>query len=442
MALSSLIAINRYITLLYEAEENAEVTGEEPDYPPFPKTELRTSVKVGCINACIDWATQMLRSVLDWIAAENLGLPLSRRIRKDLRASALRKDHYNFYSRMPRVARTSLFSESTLYLADYLITCCFEVYNALLKKPTTAEIIEAHGVIYPRKTKLRLLAIRCGLQAGRCTAVWLAISAGNGIGSAAPMKFRGMVMFLCTQLAGMGTNLYANAFIARFTAGSAAPPAPPPIVGPPQPPTFALAPTGEAGVEGVRENEEGVDGEAVEDAAMHALHDLLGNFQLPQAHEVERQPPAPEAAAPEAVLAAAGGGAPELPEAPQNQEARPRGGPRLPQRRPRRNMGIQAEAEGVDAGAAGAGAGAPAGGGQHVPGPDTPQSARDPPRVVAVEEDRAEREGAEAEEQQEVELEAAAVAVGAVAAPRQEDIDVEAMPPATPPTVDESGPRE
>ena len=437
MALSSLIAINRYITLLYEAEENAEITGEEPDYPPFPKTELRASVKVGCVNACIDWATQMLRSVLDWIAAENLGLPLSRRIRKDLRASALRKDHYTFYSRMPRVARTSLFSESTLYLADYVITCCFEVYNALLKKPTTAEIIQAHGVIYPRKTKLRLLAIRCGLQAGRCTAVWLAISAGNGIGSAAPTKFRGMVMFLCTQLAGMGTNLYANAFIARFTAGAAPPPGPPPIVGPPQPPVFALAPPGDAGVEGVLENEQGIDGEAVEEAAMHALHDLLGNFHLPQIHqaphEVEIQPEAAAAApAPEAVFAAAGGEAPELPEAPQNQEARPRGGPRLPQRRPRRNMAVQAE--GVEAGAGGGGAGAPAGGGQHVPGPDTPQSARDPPRVVAAEEDRAEREGAEAEEQQEVELDA-------VAAPRQDEIDVEAMPPATPPTVDESGPR-
>lgn len=423
VAVSSLLTINRYIGLLYEAEEQAAATGEDPIYPPFPEKELRHSVKVGCINACLDWATQMMRSVLDWIAANNLTLTLSRRIRKDLRASAVRKDHYRFYSRAPRVARTCLFSESTLYLADWFITCCLEMYNALLRKPTAQEIIAARGVIYPRSTKLRLLAVRCGLQLCRCTAVWLAISTGNGIGSAAPIKYRGITMFLCAQLAGMGTNLYMNAFIARFTAGVGPPEGPPPFVGPPQPPPAPLAPSPAAAAAGGAAEEE-VNGEASGDAAMHALHDLLGNFQpqvLPfggddggEAALGNVQEPA----------------APELPEAHQNQEARPRGGPRLPQRRPRRNnAGVRPEnAAGGEGGA---------GGQNNVPGPDTPQSARDPPRVVAAE-DRAEGEGAERGEEPAVEREEEAVeeAVEGVG------VDEALMPPATPPAADDGGARD
>jgi len=414
VAVSSLLTINRYIGLLIEAEEQAAATGEDPIYPPFLGKDLQRSVKVGCINASIDWATQMLRSVLDWIAAKNFTLTLSRRIRKDLRASALRKDHYKFYFRGPRVARTSLFSEITLYLADWLITCCFEMYNALLRRPTTQELVAAHGVIYPRSTKLKLLAIRCGLQLGRCTAVWLAISIGNGIGSTAPMKYRGISMFVCTQVAAMGTNLYANAFIARFTAGTAPPKKPPPVVGPPQPPPAPLAPS-PAAVEDVEE-EEG-NGEAAGGAAMHALQDIFGNFQprgLPDEGGDDGE------AAVENIQEPA---APELPEAPQNQEARPRAGPRLPQRRPRRNnVGIQ-----VQNAAAGGEGGAGAGGQNNVPGPETPQSARDPPRVVAAE-DRAEREGAER-------VQEPAVAV-------EEEAEQEAMPPTTPPTLDDSGSRD
>lgn len=398
VALSSLLAINRYIGLLIEAEEHAAATGEEPIYPPFLEKKLRLAVKVGCINASIDWTTQMLRSILDWIAANNLSSTLSRRIRKDLRASAVRKDHYRFYSRGPRVARTSLFSESTLYLADWLITCCLETYNALLRRPTTQELIATRGLVYPRNTKLKLLAVRCGLQLGRCTAVWLAISIGNGIGSTAPIKYRGIAMFLCTQLAGMGMNFYANAFIARFTAGEVSPPGVPP----PPAPNGAPSP-GEVAAE-----EEDVNGEAVGDAAMHALHDLLGNFQprvLPFGGGRDGGEPVFEDII-------------EEPEAPQNQEVRPRGGPRLPQRRPRRNnVGVQVE----NAGHGGAA-------GQNIlPGPDTPQPARDPPRVVGAE-DRVEGEPVAAEE--EAEHDAGEVAINE---------EVMAMPPATPPTADDNG---
>jgi hypothetical protein len=416
-----LVTINRYLNILYEAEEQATATGEDPIYPPFPEKELLRSVNVGCINACLDWATQMMRSILDWMAARNLSLSLSRRIRKNLRASAMRKDHYSFYSRVPRVARTSLFSESTLYLADWLITCCLEVYNALVRRPTASEIIAAHGVIYPRSTKLRLLAIRCGLQAGRCIAVWLAISTGNGIGSAAPMKYRGIAMFLGAQLAGMGTNMYANAFIARFTAGTPPPEGAPPVVGPPQPPPAPLAPPSpEAAAE---EN-----GEAGVDAAMHALHDLLGNFQPQVPFGGGQAPPPPqqqEQQEPAQVAAL-------LPDAPQNQEVRPRGGPRLPERRPRRNINndVGVQAGGDVGGAGGQGQNAAA-----APGPDTPQSARDPPRVV-VAEDRAEgvEPVAEEQEQEEVEVEEAPEAV--------EVVVEEAMPPATPPAADDSGARD
>jgi hypothetical protein len=334
----------------------------------------------------------------------------------------MRKDHYTFYYRAPRVARTSLFSESTLYLADWLITCCLETYNALVRKPTTSEIIASHGVIYPRSKKIKLLGIRCGLQAGRCTAVWLAISSGNGIGSTAPMKYRGIAMFICANLAGMGTNLFANAFIARFTADEAAPGGPPPVVGPPVPPPAPLTPPPSAAAASVANGNEAARGQAVPAAAMQALRDLMGNHrpQVPFGGDGEVAPPPRQQPA-----AAAAAAAELLPEAPQNQEARPRVGPRLPERRPRRNN-INNNINNV--GAAGNNV---QGDNAAAPGPDTPQSARDPPRVV-VAEDRAEVEPVVEEEQEQVAVEEQVVAV---------EVE-EAMPPATPPTADDTGARD
>ena len=177
------------------------------------------------------------------------------------------------------------------------------------------------------------------------------------------MVFKRVVVlqFLCAQLAGMGMNIYANAFIARLTAGAPPPPGPPPVIGPPFPP--AEPPGG---------------GEAAGEAGP--------GFYAPVEFHVA--PPAPAAPAPGAGAPPAPAVdeevAPPPPEAPNVREGRRvLGGPRLPDRRPQRRPAGPLAA--VQA--------------QHAMGPDTPQSDRDPPRVVADVEEHAdvaeeEREGA------------------------------------------------
>jgi hypothetical protein len=239
VALCSLTVINRYISALYDAEEEAAAKDTEPVYPPFPVVELKRSLHLGCINACIDWAIQAIRSLLDWGTVRVCSPELSRRLRKDLRASAFRKDHYSFYVRGPRVARTALFSDATLYMADWVISCCVEIYLAL-----SARLGDQSW-----KRRARKLLLRCTLQAARCGAAWMVVSLGNGVGSMAPKRYRSFSMFLCAQLAGMGVNVYANAFIARLTMTwdqrdqpPAAPPSTRPPAGPPTPAPIILDP--------------------------------------------------------------------------------------------------------------------------------------------------------------------------------------------------------
>ena len=207
----------------------------EPVYPPFPVVELKRSLHLGCINACIDWAIQAIRSLLDWGTVRICSPELSRRLRKDLRASAFRKDHYSFYVRGPRVARTALYSDATLYMADWVISCCVEVYLALSARLGNQSW----------RHRARKLLLRCTLQAARCGAAWMVVSLGNGVGSMAPKRYRSFLMFICAQLAGMGINVYANAFIARLTVTwdqRDQPPAAPPSTGPPAGPIISDPP--------------------------------------------------------------------------------------------------------------------------------------------------------------------------------------------------------
>ena len=207
VGIASLFTINRWLAQAYEAEEKA-APGDEPDLPPFPLAELKASLPAGLFNACLDWTTQMIRSLLDWGAHLRLSLPLGRRIRKELRASAFRKSHYPPLLRPLRVFKTSLFSEATLYIADCIVACSMEIYNAVRRTAI-------HGYrLHPRR--FRLLLVRCGLQAFRCSCVWVAISVGNGVGSAAPRRSRGLAMFVCAQVAGMSTNLYVNGWSAEL----------------------------------------------------------------------------------------------------------------------------------------------------------------------------------------------------------------------------------
>lgn len=82
VGLSCLLVVNRYIAELQEAEEQAMVLDKEPIYPPFPRDELMQGAKRGGINSCLDWSTQCIRSILDWLATQHLSTDLSNKLRK------------------------------------------------------------------------------------------------------------------------------------------------------------------------------------------------------------------------------------------------------------------------------------------------------------------------------------------------------------------------
>lgn len=203
---------------MQEAEEAAMIADVEPIYPPFPVNELKRAAKRGCINACLDWLTQLVRSVLDTWAAKNLTLVLSNRLRKELKPSVVRKTKYPYYERGLRVVKTSLFSEFTLYAADFTVACAVETYNMW------------KAAVKINKARLKLLFMRCALHSARCSLVLVAVSLGNGLGSTAPGKGKGLAMFVLAQVASFTVNSRMHSIIASYNISGAegVPPPPPP----------------------------------------------------------------------------------------------------------------------------------------------------------------------------------------------------------------------
>lgn len=78
-----------------------------------------------------------------------------------------RKAGYPFYYRGARVVKTSLLSEATLYLADFVVSCSMECYRACCAAKVSWRPV------------LRQLGLRCLLHSARCSAALLATSAGG-----------------------------------------------------------------------------------------------------------------------------------------------------------------------------------------------------------------------------------------------------------------------
>lgn len=80
---------------------------------------------------------------------------------------------------MPRVARTALFSDATLYAADGLVACAIECWAAAKGQGWYSG---GNGTL-PLSRLLRRLAMRCALQALRCSAVLVTTSVGAPAGA-------------------------------------------------------------------------------------------------------------------------------------------------------------------------------------------------------------------------------------------------------------------
>lgn len=220
----------------------------------------------------------------------------------ELRLSVVRKaSKYPWYIRGARVIKTSLYSEASLYAADWIVACMVECYNMF------------NATLTNSKTKVRLLVKRCGLHSVRCSLVLLAVSVGNGVGSMSPAK-RGLAMFACGQVASFFINTYMHGVIAKCSVDDP-PPAAPPV---------------DFGAQLV---------EAVVEDQQHQQEDNDDEPAAPPAPEQQQQQPPAAAAVVEEVQE------PVPPAEPVPQERRvPLGGPRLPQRNRRRPGGIASPA--------------------------------------------------------------------------------------------------
>jgi len=144
-----------------------------------------------------------------------LGLVSSSCCSSVLRSALGAVAEFPFYKRGLSIAHSALFSESTFVLADWSVTCARECYVAFQRAPFG---------LTGKKQRLQRLGLRCGLQGARCGAGLLGAALGHGIGSTSPYK-PFICMFICSQGIGYLINMYANAFIARATAGWPPPPA-------------------------------------------------------------------------------------------------------------------------------------------------------------------------------------------------------------------------
>ncbi|KAI3436559.1 hypothetical protein D9Q98_005975 [Chlorella vulgaris] len=221
--LSVLITVNKWLVAALEEEEKAEAEAREPDMAQLTMEDLNAACQRGVYNACVDLSVQTTRAGLDAGAVHHLHPALARKLIKDLRQSVVRKAQLPWYIRVPRVARTAVYTEATLCAADMAVSCVLDAYMLLLKAAGS------------RQQRLRRLAMRCGMHAVRAVVVLVAVAVGNGVGSASP-RYRSLSMWLTSTAASFLANGYMLALMNRW-----APPGPAPAGNLEPEPTHPLA---------------------------------------------------------------------------------------------------------------------------------------------------------------------------------------------------------
>lgn len=198
MSLACLNLAHKHILLLTEAEERAIETGKEPDYIPFPWDDLPEALRNGGRHSGMDIAVLSVRGLLDWSAGKCFSQATSVKMHTDLRRTA--KDmlkEYSPWQRVPRVIKTSLFSEMTLFASEWAFSCVLDVTRLLLNK---------------RDRVVKRILIKIGMHGARCSSLWVAVSLGNGIGSSSP-KLQPLFMLACANMC----SFLVNTFFASLT---------------------------------------------------------------------------------------------------------------------------------------------------------------------------------------------------------------------------------
>ena len=198
MSLACLNLAHKHILLLTEAEEKAIETGKEPEYIPFPWDDLPLAIRSGGLHSGMDVAVLSVRGLLDWTAGSCFSRRTSLKMHTDLRRTA--KDmllEYSAWQRVPRVMKTSLFSEMTLFASEWFVSCILDTTRLILSK---------------KDNMMKRMLIKIGMHGVRCSSLWLAVSFGNGMGSSSP-KLQPLCMLACAQMC----SFLVNSFYASLT---------------------------------------------------------------------------------------------------------------------------------------------------------------------------------------------------------------------------------
>jgi hypothetical protein len=201
MSLACLNLAHKHILLLTEAEEKAIDTGKEPEYIPFPWDDMPEAIRSGGIHSGMDVTVLSMRGMLDWTAECCFSRGTSLKMHTDLRKTA--KDmliEYSAWQRVPRVMKTSLFSEITLFASEWIVSCILDTTRLILSK---------------KDHMMKRILIKIGMHGARCSSLWLAVSFGNGMGSSSP-KLQPLCMLACAQMCSFLVNSFYISLTGRI----------------------------------------------------------------------------------------------------------------------------------------------------------------------------------------------------------------------------------
>jgi hypothetical protein len=201
MSLACLSLAHKHIVLLTEEEEKAIETNTEPEYVPFPWDDLPEALKRGALNSCMEVTVLSIRGGIDWITGEiwmGKKTDIVVRMRTDMRrTSRALAPAYPLSQRFARVVKTALWSEISLYVSEWFVTSLLDTFRL---------IMAGKDRLFAR------IMIKMGMHGARCATLWLAVSAGNGVGASSPK-----LQPLCMLIGANAAALLVNSYYARLT---------------------------------------------------------------------------------------------------------------------------------------------------------------------------------------------------------------------------------
>ncbi|KAK9810177.1 hypothetical protein WJX72_006177 [[Myrmecia] bisecta] len=203
LALHFAILWNKYMAMVDTANEEAELSGREPEtveWPEFPWDEIEPTLRASLFAFVRDITTLFVRRGYEQIAATKCSPRIMHKLLKDTRTSAVRKTKvYSRLERIPRVTATAFRCLALGSLAEFTVSTLIDIYKMLFR----------HGRLQLRQQGKRLperLMRRIVANALRSTTSLLITSAVTGLASATTQ--RGWIIIAVATAADLGVSMF------------------------------------------------------------------------------------------------------------------------------------------------------------------------------------------------------------------------------------------